>query len=54
MPRYKKSIIHVNVGALPHEIHLKNTLNNFNYKSDFLTMYPLFKIDNDFKKKIRL
>ncbi len=54
MPRYKKSIIHVNVGALPHEIHLKNTLNNFNYKSDFLTMYPLFKIDNDFKKKNKI
>ena len=46
----KKSILHVNVGALSHSIHLNNTLNNNNHKSDFLTMYPLFKIDNNFRK----
>jgi glycosyltransferase involved in cell wall biosynthesis len=50
MTKIKNSIIHVNVGALSHSIHLNNTLNNNNHKSDFLTMYPLFKIDNNFRK----
>ena len=50
MSKLKKSIIQAYLGALSYTIHLNNILNNNNYKSDYLTLYPLFKIDNEFKK----
>ena len=50
MTKLKKSIINVNVGVLSHSMHLNKALNNDNFKSVFLTLYPYFKINNDFKK----
>ena len=54
MNNIKKSIVQIYVGALSYSIKLNNALNNDRYKSDYLTMYPLFKIDKKFKKKILL
>ena len=51
MNNIKKSIVQIYVGALSYSIKLNNALNNDRYKSDYLTMYPLFKIDKKFKKK---
>lgn len=46
-----KSIIQIYYAALSYTIELNKTLNDYKFKSDYLTTYPLFKIDKDFKKK---
>ena len=45
-----KSIIQIYYAALSYTIELNKTLNDYKFKSDYLTTYPLFKIDKDFKK----
>jgi glycosyltransferase involved in cell wall biosynthesis len=47
----KKSILHVTVFPHPGSISMNFILNNSGHKCDYLTMYPFFKLDNEFKKK---
>ena len=51
MIKIKKRILQVNIFPHPGTIAMNSVLNNNDYKCDYLTMYPLFKLNSEFKKK---
>jgi glycosyltransferase involved in cell wall biosynthesis len=53
MKKKNKSILQATVFALPFSLKLNQKLNN-NFKTDYLTMYPKFKITNEFRNNISI
>ena len=51
MSKKNKSILHATVWPHPGSVALNIYLNNNDFKCDYLTMYPLFKLDKSFKIK---
>ena len=49
MSKNKKKILQATVFALPFSLKLNQRLRG-NFITDYLTLYPEFKIDNKFKK----
>ena len=53
MKKKNKSILQATVFALPFSLKLNQKLSN-NFKTDYLTMYPKFKIANEFRDNISI
>ena len=53
MKKQNKKILQATVFALPFSLKFNKKLNS-NFKADYITMYPKFKISNEFKNSLSI